>query len=508
MIIADDPLIQLVKRLEKRGVTGIQELVGLTGGLQTNRLFVYFYDGSIEAVTSTLREHRIGEFLVREGFLENKQLNRLLKKSQKTRKPLGEVIVEENLLDAAYLNRLLTEHSANLFQLALNGSFKPGEFTGTTKGLMNYRLRLSADQLALELARRRPVELRLNSDQAVELVRKEKLQPLGWTPEEVLTLTHLRYPVTVSDLAEKTSLGEEEVIGILQVFLDLGLVRLVEQVSEVNQSLVKHEPIPLELLVPKERTPGFDSKVDLVHQNHSALSEQFRSLKVRLTNQVDPPIHSLCVTSPTPEDGKSLISTNLALSFSREIGRRVLLLECDLRNPTISEKLGIPLDPGLYQYLLEGLEPQCCMRKVDNLYIMTAGEIAHDAIELLSLARMRELMRFLRQEFDTVIVDAPPILPVADARLISTFTDATVMVIYQGKTAYSSIERAMETIDKKKLLGVILNGVKSTGLAGYYNYGHYYTYPYSRTQKEGKTIIEMRKRAKRGHSSSANIIFK
>jgi capsular exopolysaccharide synthesis family protein len=294
----------------------------------------------------------------------------------------------------------------------------------------------------------------------------------------------------------------------VQVFLDLGLVRLVEKLAEEHQSLVKHEPIPLELLVPQERTPGFSDKVELIHKNHSALSEQFRSLKVRLTNQVDPPIHSLCITSPIPEDGKSLICTNLALSFSREMGRRVLLLECDLRNPTVSEKLGIPLDPGLYQYLLEGLEPQCCMRKVDNLYVMTAGEVADDAIELLSLARMKELMRFLRQEFDTVIVDAPPILPVADARLISTLTDATVMVIYQGRTPYSSIEKAIEVCDKKKMLGVILNGVKSTGLDGYYSYGHYYAYPYSRKQKEGKTIIEMRKRSKKGHSSSANIIFK
>jgi capsular exopolysaccharide synthesis family protein len=203
-----------------------------------------------------------------------------------------------------------------------------------------------------------------------------------------------------------------------------------------------------------------------------------------------------------------LISTNLALSFSKEIGRRVLLLECDLRNPTVSEKLGIPLDPGLYQYLLEGLEPQCCMRKVDNLYVMTAGEVADDAVELLSLARMKELMRFLRREFDTVIVDAPPLLPVADARLISTLTDATVMVIFQGRTAYSSTERAVEMLDRKKMLGVILNGVKSTGLAGYYNYSHYYAYPYARKQRDGKTIIEMRRRTKRGHNSRTNIIFK
>jgi len=508
MIIIEDPIIQLIKRLENRGVTGIQELIGRTSEQEINRLFVYFYDGSIEAVTSTLREHRLGQFLVREGFLDNRQLTRLLRRAQKSRKPLGEIIIEEKLLDPAYLNRLLTEHTTNLFNWAIHCRFRPGEFTGTTKGLMKYRLRLSGDQLALELARQQPTELRLDRDQVIELAHKEEWKPLGWTPEEVLVLTHARYPLSLEQLVEKTALAQEKVVEILQVFLDLGMARLIEQTFDPAHSLVKHDPIPLELLVPRERTPGFEDKIDLIHRNHSVLSEQFRSLKVRLSSQVNPPIQSLNITSPTPQDGKTLISTNLALSFSREIGRRVLLLECDLRGPTISEKLGIPLDPGLYQYLLEGLEPQCCMRKVENLYVMTAGEVAHDAIELLSLARMRDLMEFVQREFDTVIVDAPPLLPVADARLISTLTDASVMVVYQGRTSYSSIEKAMGMIDKRKLLGVILNGVRSTGLAGYYSYGHYYAYPYKRKEQSGKTIIEMRKRSKKSRTTSSNIIFK
>jgi Mrp family chromosome partitioning ATPase len=131
-------------------------------------------------------------------------------------------------------------------------------------------------------------------------------------------------------------------------------------------------------------------------------------------------------------------------------------------------------EPGLLQFLAGGpLRPESFLRRLNNLYFMTAGGTAPNPIEVLSMGKMKELLQHLRTTFDTIILDAPPYSPIADARVVTALSDGLIMVIRSGKTAYSSTDRAFKAIDPKKLLGVVLNDVKPMPFQTYYNYGYY-----------------------------------
>jgi capsular exopolysaccharide synthesis family protein len=184
----------------------------------------------------------------------------------------------------------------------------------------------------------------------------------------------------------------------------------------------------------------------------------------------------LTISSPEQEDGKSLVSSNFALALSMETGRRTVIVDCDLRSPSLDKYLGVAPEPGLIQHLSNGrLSPYCCMRRIGNLYFMTTGGISESPTEMLSLRKMKELVESLRRDFDTVILDAPPYSPIADAQIASGMSDGVIMVIRSGKTSKSSIEHAFKVMDKKKLLGVVFNDVEPTLLNSYY-YRYQYSY--------------------------------
>lgn len=506
MSIFDEPILKLIARLASRNVNGVQELQ-----LGSERMYVYLADGMVEAVSSSRDEERLGQYMLRAELLTSETLSSLLKKVEKSRRHLGEVIVEEEILDPVSLGELVTQQAVDLIARAAQSEVEAGAFTGSTQGAtMRYRIHLSVRQLALELARVRPLRLRLAPGQLLALEEGDALRSLGWNPEEVSVLTHLQQPLSLEQLAERSNLGTPRLLAIAQTLMDLGVLRVIEPFGAAGTALIKRERLPLDLLVPEVANAQLSEKVEAVLQDYSSVSEQFRALKVRLINQVDPPVRVLSVTSARPQDGKSLVSTNLAINFSREPGRRVLLIDADLRNASIHDKLGVTLGPGLSHYLLGGLEPQCYIRRVQSLYVMTAGELVENAVELLSLKRMQNLIEWGREEFDTVIVDAPPLLPVADARIVARLTEASLMVIYQGQTPYRMVERALEVMDKQKLLGVVLNGVRSTGLEGYYSYGYYYAYPYRSGGDTKDGVIELRPKPRysRHSSRSGSVLFK
>jgi Mrp family chromosome partitioning ATPase len=119
------------------------------------------------------------------------------------------------------------------------------------------------------------------------------------------------------------------------------------------------------------------------------------------------------------------------------------------------------------------LGPHCFIRRLEDLYFMTAGGIAPNPIEALSMRKMKALVEQLRAMFDVIILDAPPYSPVADARVVTALSDGLIMVIRSGKTGYSSTDRAFQAVDQRKLLGVVLNDVKPMPMQSYQTYGYY-----------------------------------
>jgi capsular exopolysaccharide synthesis family protein len=194
----------------------------------------------------------------------------------------------------------------------------------------------------------------------------------------------------------------------------------------------------------------------------------------------------ITVSSAAPQDGKSFVSLNLALSFSMEHGRRTILVDCDLRSPSVDKYLGIPPQEGLVQYLTKGrLAPHCYMRRFENLYVLTAGGVTPNPIELLSMRKMTDLIAQLRKDFDTIILDAPPYSPIADARVVAGLSDGLIMVVRRGKTTYASADRAFKAIDRNKFLGVVFNDVKQTIFSSYQDLNYYYAGAGPHSRRDG-----------------------
>jgi capsular exopolysaccharide synthesis family protein len=297
-------------------------------------------------------------------------------------------------------------------------------------------------------------------------------------------------------------MSEDSLKRILSVLCRLGLLEtsiasppeIQSEPAEWDKAVIKRSNFPFEQLVPQVMNAVSNQKLEIRQNASSFISEQFKNLKVRIS-QTDSeiPIKVLAVSSPESQEGKSLVSANLAFAFSMDPGRRVVVMDCDLRNPSLDKYLGVALEPGLLGYLAKGhLGPHCFMRRLENLYFLTTGGTAANAIELLSLDKMKELISYLKTEFDTIILDAPPFSPIADARVISGLSDAMVLVVRRGKTSYNSLEKAHKLVDRNKLLGVVFNDVKPLLFntyypSGYYQYGQKSRYPYSGHRKARST---------------------
>jgi capsular exopolysaccharide synthesis family protein len=298
----------------------------------------------------------------------------------------------------------------------------------------------------------------------------------SWNPQELSVLNALRTTQTFEDLLRSTMMAQPLLKKTLGVLERVGAIKTVPA-SEVGveQSLALRSDSALEILIPEVTNAIFDEKLEVARNEFSFTSEQFKNLKIQLRQaETEQPLRVITVSSPDAQDGKSLISVNLAFAFAQDPGCKVLIIDCDLRKPTLDQYLGVTTDPGLLQYLSGGpMRPECFLRRINNLHFMTAGGIAPNPIEALSMRKMKELVEYLKTVFDTIILDAPPFSPIADARVVTALSDGLIMVIRSGKTAYSSTDRAFKAVDPKKLLGVVLNDVKPMPFQTYHSYSYY-----------------------------------
>jgi len=186
------------------------------------------------------------------------------------------------------------------------------------------------------------------------------------------------------------------------------------------------------------------------------------------------PPRVLVVTSPLPAEGKTTLSTNLAITMAKQ--GRTCLVDADMRKPAVGNSFHLAPTFGL-EHLLNGSatldQVACASSAVENLTIIPTVSPTHSAIELLSDARMKALIARLRDRFDFVVIDTPPILPYADGLAISTHVDGVILVGRAGQTPRGAITRSMElleTIRSAPILSVVLNGVDER--SGYSTYSY------------------------------------
>jgi len=205
--------------------------------------------------------------------------------------------------------------------------------------------------------------------------------------------------------------------------------------------------------------------------------EQYRRLAATLHEaQTTRGLKSLVVTSAVPKEGKTLTTVNLALTFSESYGRKVLLIDADLRRPSVHEVLRIPNKTGLSQALRSDRPLQLATISVTpNLDVLPSGRGEKEPLAALSSSRMPALLEYATARYDWVIIDTPPLALMSDASLVAGLTQAVIFVIRAGATPYSVISKALETLGREVILGTVLNGVDDANTSAESYYGHYYS---------------------------------
>src|ERR1022692_2351118 len=222
--------------------------------------------------------------------------------------------------------------------------------------------------------------------------------------------------------------------------------------------------------------PAPESHLLDLGNSHETPAEEFRTLRTRLNHlQTLQPLHTVVVTSPSPAEGKTFSAVNLALAESHLTENRVLLGDFDLRRPLIHNLFQIDRAPGLTDYLMGEVPLSSALRRVSgmNLYVLPAGTPVKNPLELLNTRQAKILFEELPKVFTWAIFDTPPLLFSADANLLSTLADGTILVVKIGSTTFDNVTRAMQSLCENNVLGIVANGARASEL--YSKYTYYYS---------------------------------
>ena len=244
----------------------------------------------------------------------------------------------------------------------------------------------------------------------------------------------------------------------------------------ISRPLEQFESLPV-MLAPHSRLVS-------VTEKESLAAEKFRFLAVKLRHmQQQRGLKRLLITSSIPEEGKSMVASNLACTLAGRRQQKTLLLEGDLRCPTLQDRLGMGKVAGLSEYLQGTVDADLPIYRLDALgiWIMAAGSTPQNPLELMQGGRLSTLMARLNDWFDWVVIDSPPILPLADTSVWARLADGILLVARQGTTDKEQLKRGLEAIEPSRLLGAILNSSHKVA-----NYNYYQRYSHEAVAAETK----------------------
>lgn len=195
----------------------------------------------------------------------------------------------------------------------------------------------------------------------------------------------------------------------------------------------------------------------------SVSAEAYRTLRTNIEfSSIDKKLKVITITSSAPAEGKTTVAANIAISFA-ENGKKTLLLDSDLRRPTIHKIFKLPNSVGFVNIIVGNASKEDAIQKniVRNLDILTSGIIPPNPSELIGSNKNKNLLESLKEEYDVIILDSPPLLAVTDAQILTTISDGTIIVVKHGSTKKDELERSKELLEKVQgnILGVVLNDV-------------------------------------------------
>lgn len=207
----------------------------------------------------------------------------------------------------------------------------------------------------------------------------------------------------------------------------------------------------------------------------SITAESYRSLRTNIQySSIDKQVKTLVVTSSNAGEGKSTVSGNLAYTFFQN-GKRVLIIDCDLRKPSLHRKFNVSNEEGLTDVLVGTSKLNNVMKKIDdNLYLLTTGTLPPNPAEIIGSNTMENFLEQCKINFDYIILDTPPILPVTDSKLLAIKADATVVVVRSEISKSKHVSQAFKELEKvnANIIGTILNDVEMYSEKLYYDYSN------------------------------------
>lgn len=243
----------------------------------------------------------------------------------------------------------------------------------------------------------------------------------------------------------------------------------------------------------------------IVNKNaKSPVTEAFRTLRTNIQfSNVDKDIKTIVITSSGPSEGKSLVSSNLAVTMG-QVDKKILLIDADLRKPKVHEVFSLSNEDGLTTVLVEGLDYKevVISTGIGSLDILTSGPIPPNPAEILGSNKMKSFLENIKEDYDIILIDSPPVGMVTDAAVLSTICDGVIIVSAAGQAIINAAINAKELLEKvnANIIGVVMNKVPLKK-GGYYKY-HYYSYYQSYYGDEDKGSRRSRKRKQAAGSSS------
>ncbi|MBZ4663239.1 MAG: CpsD/CapB family tyrosine-protein kinase [Caloramator sp.] len=209
----------------------------------------------------------------------------------------------------------------------------------------------------------------------------------------------------------------------------------------------------------------------------SPISESYRTLRTNIQfSSFDKDIKTIVVTSSAPGEGKSTTVGNLALVMAQS-GKRVLLIDADLRKPTVHKKFKLSNQTGLTNILIEDKNPFEVIQKYsDNLYILTSGILPPNPAEVVASNKLRNFINEMKNHFDYILLNSPPVIAVTDAQILSSFLDGVILVVSSGEAEKELVKKSKDLLDKvnANIIGVVLNKLELKSRKGYGYYYYYY----------------------------------